>query len=528
MTFTFTPARNLLLIVAIVCSLHIKSQIADIPINPNSTWNGEESLAIDPTNPNHLVVAWMKYIFLPAPASVMIATSSSTNGGLTWSTPVNIPHNKPYWTSADPTLVFKNDGTLYLGFIDSNNAKDSAAVFVTKSTNGGTAWGPLSKVVDYNDSPDLIFDRPWLTIDNSGGPYNGYLYLVSMSYKADPLPHHVYLTRSTDGGTTWGSHILVDNTIPLGPSLQAMGVPTVSKDGRLYIVYLSYNPAQSLFPRFIYALSTDGGSTLTNSVILTGVGTSITNDTLLQYSYKLDANPTNSNNLIFTYVDKSNSDYDIYSANSNNGGGTWSTPIRVSSDALNNGNNQDMLWANFSTTGKYAATWRDRRANSGAQNQPYKIWGSYSGDGGNSFSSNFQISQTDGPLQIPIDGVDFLGCVLNDTIVYASWTDKRNTTSNQLFINKFKLSTITSISQLQLSKNGIKLFPNPNTGEFTLEFDKAIPRQIEVIDVAGKLVHSANCNVNSTRIHLKLVPGNYFAKISENNKVTTIPFVIEQ
>nr|MBP9069476.1 T9SS type A sorting domain-containing protein [Bacteroidia bacterium] len=433
----------------------------------------------------------------------------------------------PYWTSADPTLVFKNDGTLYLGFIDSNNAKDSAAVFVTKSTDGGTAWGPLSKVVDYNDSPDLIFDRPWLTIDNSGGPYNGYLYMATMSYKADPLPHHVYLTRSTDGGTTWGTPLLVDNTIPLGPSVQAMGVPTVSKDGRLYIAYLSYNPAQSLFPRFIYALSTDGGSSLTNSVILTGVGTSITNDTLLQYSYKLDANPTNSTNLIFSYVDKSNADYDIYSTNSNNGGVNWNIPTRVSSDALNNGNNQDMLWANFSTTGKYAATWRDRRANSGAQNQPYKIWGSYSGDGGNSFSSNFQISQTDGPLQIPIDGVDFLGCVLNDTIVYTSWTDKRNTTSNQLFINKFKLSTITSVSQEQILKNGIKLFPNPNTGKFTIEFDKPGQRKIEIMDITGKVIYSANSNSSSNKIDLKLVQGNYFARITEAEKTETLSFIIE-
>ncbi|MDZ4664484.1 MAG: T9SS type A sorting domain-containing protein [Bacteroidota bacterium] len=527
MTLLFTPIHNLFLIVAITSGFSIKAQIADIPINPNSTWNGEESLAIDPTNPNHLVVAWMKYIFLPAPASVMIATSTSTNGGLTWSTPINIPHNKPAWTSADPTLAFKNDGTIYLGFIDSNNAKDSAAVFVTKSTNGGTAWGPLSKVVDFNDSPDLIFDRPWLTVDNSGGPYNGYLYMATMSYKADPLPHHVYLTRSIDGGTTWGAHLLVDNTIPLGPSVQAMGVPTVSKDGRLYIAYLSYNPAQSLFPRFIYALSTDGGSSLTNSVILTGVGTSITNDTLLQYSYKLDANPTNSNNLVFSYVDKSNSDYDIYSANSNNGGINWNTAIRVSSDAINNGNNQDMLWANFSTTGKYAATWRDRRANSGAQNQPYKIWGSYSGDGGNSFSSNFQISQTDGHLQIPVDGVDFLGCVLNDTIVYTSWADKRNTTSNQLFINKFKLSTITSVSQEQLSKNGIKLFPNPNTGEFTIEFEKAEQRKIEILDITGRIAYSTNSKSTSYKMDQKLVPGNYFVRITENRTVETLPFIIE-
>lgn len=527
MTFSFTPIRTVFLLCALACSVNLKAQIADNPINANSTWNGEQSLAIDPTDPNHLVVAWMKFVFFPTPASVMIATSTSTNGGLTWSTPVNLPHAYPYWTSADPTLAFKNDGTVYLGFIDSNNAKDSGAVYVVKSTNGGNTWGTASKVVDLADSPDLIIDRPWLAIDNSGGPYNGYLYMATMSYKADPLPHHVYVTRSTDGGTTWGAHLLVDNTIPLGPSVQAMGIPTVSKDGRLYIAYLSYNPPQSLFPRFIYALSTDGGATLTNSVILTGVGSSIVNDTLLQYSYKIDANPTNSNNLVFSYVDKSNSDYDIYSTNSNNGGASWSTPARISSDAINNGNNQDMMWANFSSTGKYAAAWRDRRANSGAQNQPYKIWGSFSSDGGNTFSPNFQISQTDGPLQIPVDGNDFLGCVLNDTIIYTTWTDKRNTSSNQLFINKFKLSTITSVTKEQLQLTGIKLFPNPNSGEFTIQFDNAVPRQIEIVTIEGKTIYSAISTGSSAKINLKLKPGNYFARISENRKARNIPFVIE-
>lgn len=528
MTFLFSRVKLVFLIVGIISFNEIRSQVADIAINPNSTWNGEQSLAINPNNPKHLVVAWMKYIPIPAPAGVYIATSTSTNGGLTWSTPVNIPHNKTGWTSADPTLVFKNDGTVYLGFIDSNTAKDSAAVFVTKSTNGGTSWGALSKVVDYNDSPDLIFDRPWLAIDNSGGAYDGYLYLVSMSYKADPLPHHVYLTRSTNGGTTWGPHVLVDNTIPLGPSIQAMGVPAVTKDGRLFIGYLSYNPIQSVFPRFIYALSTDGGSTLTNSVIMNGSNTTITNDTLLQYSYKMSANPTNSNNLVFSYVDKSNADYDIYSINSNNGGSSWNTPVRVSSDPINNGNNQDMMWANFSSTGKYAAIWRDRRANSGAQNQPYKIWGSLSTDGGNSFSPNFQISQTDGPLMIPVDGNDFLGCVLNDTIVYSCWTDKRNNSTNQLFFNKFKLANATGLGTETLAISGVRIYPNPNKGEFTVAFEKENYRKIEITDINGKIIHSAISSEKQVKMNLKLIPGNYFLSVVEGKEIGKVSFIIEQ
>ena len=130
-------------------------------------------------------------------------------------------------------------------------------------------------------------------------------------------------------------------------------------------------------------------------------------------------------------------------------------------------------------------------------------------------------------MQIPIDGVDFLGCVLNDTIVYASWTDKRNASTNQLFINKFKLSTVTSLSQQQISKNGIKLFPNPNTGEFTIAFDKAEQRKLEVLDITGKIVYTANSKSSSFKMDLKLIPGNYFIRITESEKTETLSFIIE-
>jgi hypothetical protein len=261
---------------------------------------------------------------------------------------------------------------------------------------------------------------------------------------------------------------------------------------------------------------------------MNGIGTTITNDTLLQYSYKLSANPTNSNNLVFSFVDKSNADYDIYAINSNNGGSSWNTPIRVSSDPINNGNNQDMLWANFSETGKYAAVWRDRRANNGAQNQPYKIWGSLSNNGGNSFSPNFQISQTDGPLMTPVDGNDFLGCVLNDTVVYSCWTDKRNNSTNQLYFNKFKLANVTGILSETVNDTGIRIYPNPNKGEFIIAFIKENDRKIEITDMNGKLIHTLNSIDKQVKINLKLIPGNYFLRVFESSKTSKLSFIIDQ
>jgi hypothetical protein len=202
---------------------------------------------------------------------------------------------------------------------------------------------------------------------------------------------------------------------------------------------------------------------------------------------------------------------------------TWSNSQRITSDPMNNGNNQDMCWAGFSSTGKYASVWRDRRANNGMQNQPYKIWGSLSLDGGANFTPNFQLSQTDGALMIPIDGNDFLGCALNDTIVYSTWTDKRNGTSNQLFINKYKISQITTIKELSKQNENI-IFPNPNNGEFEIQFSNTEEKEITISDVTGKIIYSNKTNLKKYQIKLKEAKGQYFVQIKskEEQKVYTL------
>jgi hypothetical protein len=507
-------------------SLVVFPQAADNPINANNTFNGEQSLAIDPTNAAHLVVAWMKYHLFPAPANMVIAVSSSTDGGLTWSNPpTEITHFKNSWRSADPTLAFKNDGTLFLGYIDYNGNEDSAIVFVRKSTDGGINWGAASAVVNYTSNADLAIDRPWMTVDNSAGTYSGTVYMVTKSLKTDPVPHHMYMMRSTDAGVTWSTPLLVDNAIPCGPTIKSMGVPAITPSGKLVIAYAVYNPPA--LPGFAVATSTDRGTSLSNSMIATYSAAPVTNDTLLQLTYKLSSHPTN-NNLVLVYNYKSNTDFEVGSVYSTDNGVTWSSPQRICHDAAGNGNNQDMVWADFSTTGKFAAVWRDRRANNGAQNQPYKIWGNFSLDGGTTFSAgDFQLSQTDGPLMIPVDGNDFLGCTVSDSIVYATWTDKRNNSTNQLFINKYKFPTVTGLNAASASHATDIIFPNPNSGAFTLSFENSGEKKIEIFDQNGKLIYHSKTSLSLVDVKLNVAKGYYNVKISEGKNGRNLKLVID-
>jgi hypothetical protein len=300
----------------------------------------------------------------------------------------------------------------------------------------------------------------------------------------------------------------------------------VSVSGKLHIAYVFYNPPA--LPGFALVTSTNGGLSLSSSTVGTYTTNPTTNDTLLQGSYKLCANPTNANNMVLVSTRKLTSDWDIYALNTNDGGQSWSAPQRICTDAAGNGNNQDMVWANFSGTGKFAAVWRDRRANSGAQNQPYKIWGNYSLDGGATFSAaDFQLSQTDGPLMIPVDGNDFIGCAVSDSVVYATWTDKRNNNTNQLFINKFRFPSVTSLNSNSVPDAKDLIFPNPNNGAFTLKFESNGEKKIEIFDANGKLIYQNKTSLSSMDLKLNAAKGYYNVKINDGKNERNLKLVID-
>ncbi len=74
--------------------------------------------------------------------------------------------------------------------------------------------------------------------------------------------------------------------------------------------------------------------------------------------------------------------------------------------------------------------------------------------------------------------------------------------------------------------NNVVVFPNPSAGEFTIsgEFAKA---NVEVTDVAGKVVYAAEIN-NGSKVKLNNVnAGVYFVKIAANNKTAVQKITIK-
>ena len=514
--------KKLLFISAILFSTFGVAQ-TNINISNTAGWDTEPYIAINPTNSNNLIAAWMRL----SGFTLAAGTSYSMDAGLTWSAPTTIPHLHTNFTSADVSIAFNNSGDAFLSFIDAAISNDSGYVMVAKSMTGGATWQTPVKVFSAIATPDFPVDRPWIAIDNSGGAFNGRLYVVSKSVETGALPHHVWMKYSADNGATWSSQTMVDDSIPSNLITNSMGVPTVGADGSLYIAYMSYDPGSSPFPRIICMKSTDGGVTLTPKIIgYPVVGSGIT-DTLYQGSYVLSANPVLAGNIVFTYTDQRNGDPDILSVHSTNGGVTWtSTPVRVNDDAISNGVGQDMCWAGFSATGKYAVSWRDRRNTGGTSSSPFEVFTTVSTDGGVSFKTNHNMNSTPSPFINIQKGNDFIGVCLDDNFVYNNWCDLR-TGNTEIFINKTAMAVFTDISEKEnMNVMQLNVFPNPTSENATMTFHviKKQYLQIVLFDVQGKLVKiiaSQNFNEGEQQIKVNtfdIKEGSYLVRIQTEDQ----------
>jgi len=82
---------------------------------------------------------------------------------------------------------------------------------------------------------------------------------------------------------------------------------------------------------------------------------------------------------------------------------------------------------------------------------------------------------------------------------------------------KCDLKQLTSISE-NFTKEQIKIFPNPNNGEFKILFPESGNYSINIIDINGKLVSKENINQsNLYSINKKLMSGMYFVQILKSN-----------
>jgi cell division septation protein DedD len=192
--------------------------------------------------------------------------SRSTDGGVTWMSPIFIP-NSPVWG----TLDVDTNGNLFIGgaanfaspfyCIRSSNAQNPA---VTPTFDQVTTVN-LGGSLDFSDTinPEGLAGQLFLTVDRSGGPTNNNIYMVaSVQPTGFFTGTDVMFARSTDGGLTFSApHRINDDPINHN-KWHWLGTLSVAPNGRIDSVWFdTRNAANNTDTQLFYSFSTDGGVT---------------------------------------------------------------------------------------------------------------------------------------------------------------------------------------------------------------------------------------------------------------------------
>ena len=507
--------KNCLILIFLIFLIKVTGQ-NNINVSNGFVFDGEPYLVINPNNANHITIAWMGW---KENENLVIKTKTSFDGGNTWSSVSTLPHIVEYFTSADPTMAYGNDNTIYLAFIDYNYqylSSPEGGIYLYSSNNGGLDWNFVSKVMDANDDTTKFpIDRPWLSTDTSGN-----IFITSTNAKGASPPYHPYLSISNDFGTTF-TWKYIDTTNWLVGELIPQPMPTncISKDGTLYIAYPSYLPTQNIFPRYILAKTSDYGSSFEYNTMFNIF--SALNDTLVKKSHLILSNPSNPQHLVFLYLTKEFGDIDVALGESYDKGQNWTPPIRINDDTQGNKKIQDLIWADFDADGDLVIAWRDRRNGTDTTyTTGYEIYATYRKNGNSTFVPNFPISDTIIQYHsiLSQSGNDFMCIkVLNDT-TYAVWGDTRNGKLN-IWLSKFIINNQQSFQQIKVNEEPI-IYPIP-TNKDKIYFKNIKPKFYEILSLDGNVIRKKHIYDNSISIK-GLKKGIYILKLTCHNEKTFI------
>jgi len=174
----------------------------------------EPSIAVDPTNPNRIVIGWRQFDTIASDFR-QAGYGYSLDGGETWTFPGVLD---PHVFRSDPVLDFDANGNFYYNSltVDYPNATMfSCDVF--KIDDGGVNWNaPVSAHGG---------DKAWMRLDRTNGIGAGNVY--SQWTFAFSECESMNFTRSTDGAMSFESCSVI-------PNFPIFGTIAVNADGDVY------------------------------------------------------------------------------------------------------------------------------------------------------------------------------------------------------------------------------------------------------------------------------------------------------
>ena len=394
-----------------------------------NTTQSELSIDIHPTNPN-ILFAGSNGTSWPVTEVYGTGVYWSTNMGLSWTGSDN---PAPYFgtgNSGDPAAVIGTNGYFYMGYINNSGGQG-----ISRSTNNGTNW--TSYTVTPLPGAGGLADKNHLMVDKKvGSPFENRLYAAWTDF-GGANEDDICLKYSANFGQTWSSINNISST--LNAFNQGVNIQT-GPNGEVYVSWAIYADANNLEDGIGFTKSTDGGATWSSPVFAyqaTDFGirgylksTQIRVASFPSMTVDRSGGPRNGN-IYITWpqrgVSPAGSDPDVVMIRSTNGGISWSTPVRVNNDALNNGKDQYYPWcAVDQSNGQLHIVFYDNRLTT---SDSTGVWMASSNDGGMTFD-NFKVSDANFKPK-PISGLaggyqgDYIGITAANSKAYPFWADDR-------------------------------------------------------------------------------------------------------
>ena len=356
----------------------------------------EPSLAVDPNDPDHLILGVIDYNF---PSLVNYV---SQDGGASWEGPFPVPYPAEDLASAgDPVVVIDRKGTAHYASISLDVEEFSigptllvalvSGIAVSSSEDGGFTWSRTtptarSTLVSRDLAQDQLgrirgtillsfLDKPWMTV----GPHHldedrDVIYVTytdftqefeigwigELPFLTDPaLITSIQMVKSEDSGRTWSEPIAVSPLVrrisgevdqPADAPGQAAGTkrvvqgsqPLVAADGTLYVAWFDSTDDDTMegLGEIYVARSEDGGKTFLPPIrasVFNEIGFRPRTASFRNWASSFPQIGLGSDGELYMVYSsrpsgKPRDDADVYFVRSLDEGETWSDPLRLNGD----------------------------------------------------------------------------------------------------------------------------------------------------------------------------------------------------
>ncbi len=315
----------------------------------------EPYLAVNPTNPDNMIAAWHQDRWSTG-AAQGLGAAYTQDGGMTWN-PVSIPFTRcsgalpgsagDYGRASDPWVSFGPDGTAHYMALVADNTPNRNGMAVARSSDGGATWTE-PQIIKAHPGKDavgasLFNDKNSITAD----PFDPDLVYATWTLFRNGVTSLV-VARSTNGGERWGPPIPIATFGTVSPAevaffrqgAQIVVLPDGTLVNAFYRILFDQRNVVVTFEQALFRSSDSGKhwdrmDIAVDEFVPAGAFDPEFGIPVRDASQIPDIAVDDSTGALYMTWQQANSEglVEVVVSRSGDGGFTWSTPIRVSSQS---------------------------------------------------------------------------------------------------------------------------------------------------------------------------------------------------